>query len=251
MKMTIEQKEFLNTLIDDVSKALPPVEKFGTDDGDADEIINKVFNEIGNSYPEMEINSGISKLCVSVPELPFVVKVPYKGIWNYSYNDEDCCGDCDQCTLEVCCNETEGTYEFSEFTYNYCDKEIEDYESAVEICPEAAEILVPTEYYTAHEGYEFYIQEKVDVYSYDDEITKQPVYSKRAKLVDNYCGKKNYYINNQWSVKAIQFFGAQKFFAFVAKLYDVENIFRDLHTGNLGYRLNGAPCILDFAGFNN
>lgn len=251
MKMTAEQSKFLDKLVSDLVNVLPATDKFGTEDGDTYEMPHTVSNAMSEEYPEMKVFSGISKLCVVVPELPFVVKIPYTGIWEYYQDCDDCCGNCEECTLDECCNEREGEYHFSEFFYDYCDKEIRDYEEAIEICPEAAEILVPTEYYTSLNGHKFYLQEKVDVYHHDEEITKHPVYRKRAKLVDEYYRKKNYYINNQWSVKAIQFFGAQKFFDFVAKLYYVENIFGDLHSGNLGYRLNGAPCILDFAGFNN
>jgi len=251
MKMTAEQLKFLDKLVSDLANALPAVEEFGTEDGDTYEIPHTVSNAMSEKYPEMKAFSGITKLCVTVPELPFVVKIPYTGIWEYYKDYDDCCGNCGECTLEVCCENREGEYHFSEFFYNYCDKEIRDYEDAIEIYPEAAEILVPTEYYISLNGHKFYLQEKVNVYHYDDEVTKHPVYRKRAKLVDEYYRKKSYYINNQWSVKAIQFFGTQKFFDFVAKLYYVGNIFGDLHSGNLGYRFNGAPCILDFAGFNN
>jgi len=251
MKMTPEQLKFLDKLVNDLANVLPAVEKFGTEDGDTYGIPHTVSNAMSEEYPEMKAFSGISKLCVVVPELPFVVKIPYTGTWEDYPDCDDCCGNCEECTLEVCCNDRKGGYHFSEYSYDYCEKEIRDYEAAIEICPEAAELLVPTEYYTSLNGHKFYLQEKVDVYHYDDEITKNPVYRKRAKLVDEYYRKKSYYINNQWSVKAIQFFGVPKFFDFVAKLYDVKNIFRDLHSGNLGYRFNGAPCILDFAGFDN
>lgn len=249
--MTPEQLKFLDKLVSDLAKALPAVEKFGTEEDDANEIMDTVYDAIGKEYPEMKMYSGISKLCIIVPELPFAVKIPYTGIWEYYQDLDDCCSNCEKCTLEVCCYKREGQYEFSEFYCDYCDKEIRDYEEAVEICPEAAEILIPTEYYATQNGHKFYLQEKVNVYHHDDEITKHPVYRRRARLIEDYYRKKHYYINNQWSVKAIQFFGAQKFFDFVGKLYYVENIFGDLHSGNLGYRLNGAPCILDFAGFNN
>ena len=249
--MTPEQLKFLDKLVNDLANVLPAGEEFGTEDGDTYGITYIVSNAMSEEYPEMKAFSGISKLCVVVPELPFVVKIPYTGTWEYYPDCDDCCGNCEECTPEVCCNDREGEYHFSEYSYDYCEKEIGDYEAAIEICPEAAELLVPTEYYTSLNGHKFYLQEKVDVYHYDGEITEHPVYRKRAKLVDEYYRKKSYYINNQWSVKAIQFFGAPKFFDFVAKLYDVENIFRDLHSENIGYRFNGAPCILDFAGFDN
>lgn len=247
--MTKKEEILLNELIGKIIDLAPEYEHFGTEDGDTDEDHLPIYfdSDFFDKFKDARIASGISKMVIILPELPFVVKIPYAGIYAYDYEDEyeeyDChnrYGDYDE--------EGEGHFKF--FRYDYCAKEIDDYERAVNACPEAENFLLPSEFYTEINGYKFYLQEKVKGYNSIIEDDLDAKTSRRRTLVDKLLHKKDIYLNSTWGALAISFFGTKKFMSFVDTLYvSQHSIFADLHCGNLGIRANGAPCILDFADF--
>ena len=55
-----------------------------------------------------------------------------------------------------------------------------------------------------------------------------------------------------WIANAIEKYGLEAYRKFVDFIYNQRpEVSGDLHLGNVGYRLDGTPCILDYAGWSH
>lgn len=228
--LLIEDK--LTKVFNEIVKKVP--EKFGWDEYDTEEENTAVISEAlkdakvaGGAY------RGATKAVAVVSGCSSVLKVPYSGKWDY---DESV--NCDYFTR------FEGADNSKDHNWDYCLTEYEVYEAAKE---NGLDIFFPkTEIMGECESGTVIKQERVlDFYEYcsiSEDRTIELVY-----LDAKYCDL----INSQWIAAAIERYGK----AMVDKLIDfLEDNFpivvEDLHNGNIGFRENGDPIILDFSGWN-
>lgn len=221
-------------------KALSIPENFGIEDDMCEESVNDTERLMLQLYDagckKFRVFHGVSKAVIIIEELPFVIKIPYNGMW---YPDYD---------------EGEGNY-FVEFQYatndrpdDYCWKELclsEDMDAAGfgKLVPE---IMYAGEY----GGWRFYFQEKV--IPFDDEVEPERYTSKasrdRAMEIDM-----TYRVGcPMWRAAIIEKYGE----AFLEDFIDwaeceCEEVLEDLHARNYGFRCDGRPVIFDIGGFND
>ena len=228
--LLIEDK--LTKVFNEIVKKVP--KKFGWDDYDTEEENTAVISEAlrdakvaGGAY------RGATKAVAVVSGCSSVLKVPYSGKWDY---DESV--DCDYFTR------FEGADNSKDHNWDHCLTEYEVYEAAKE---NGLDIFFPkTEIMGECKSGTIIKQERVlDFYEYcsiSEDRTIELVY-----LDAKYCDL----IDSQWIAAAIERYGK----AMVDKLIDfLEDNFpivvEDLHNGNIGFRENGDPIILDFSGWN-
>ena len=229
---TLLLEDKLTKVFNEIVKKVP--EKFGWDEYDTEEENTAVISEAlrdakvaGGAY------RGATKAVAVVSGCSSVLKVPYSGKWDY---DESV--NCDYFTR------FEGADNSEYNNWDYCLTEYEVYEAAKE---NGLDIFFPkTEIMGECESGTVIKQERVlDFYEYcsiSEDRTIELVY-----LDAKYCDL----IDSQWIAAAIERYGK----AMVDKLIDfLEDNFpivvEDLHNGNIGFRENGEPIILDFSGWN-
>ena len=186
----------------------------------------------------IEVCHGVSKMAIIIPGCSLVIKIPFNGQWKYEerYNKET--------------GEYEEGEEYFEPFYEY-----EDYcalEESVYKNAEAAgfdQYLAKTSFYKAIKNCYVYVQEKVFVLYSDKAST--PTYDSRRKIKarrDGYIG------TSDLSACFIDFFGEdafEKFYNYCVYGDDEHEmcIDDDLHAGNIGFRADGSPVILDYSGW--
>ena len=186
----------------------------------------------------IEVCHGVSKMAIIIPGCSLVIKIPFNGQWKYEerYNKET--------------GEYEEGEEYFEPFYEY-----EDYcalEESVYKNAEAAgfdQYLAKTSFYKAIKNCYVYVQEKVfGLYS---DRASTPTDDSRRKIKarrDGYIG------TSDWSACFIDFFGEdafEKFYNYCVYGDDEHEmcIDDDLHAGNIGFRADGSPVILDYSGW--
>ena len=186
----------------------------------------------------IEVCHGVSKMAIIIPGCSLVIKIPFNGQWKCEerYNKET--------------GEYEEGEEYFEPFYEY-----EDYcalEESVYKNAEAAgfdQYLAKTSFYKAIKNCYVYVQEKV-FGMYSDKATT-PTDDSRKKIKDR-CG--DYLGTSDWSACFIDFFGEdafEKFYNYCVYGDDEHEmcIDDDLHAGNIGFRADGSPVILDYSGW--
>ena len=186
----------------------------------------------------IEVCHGVSKMAIIIPGCSLVIKIPFNGQWKYEerYNKET--------------GEYEEGEEYFEPFYEY-----EDYcalEESVYKNAEAAgfdQYLAKTSFYKAIKNCYVYVQEKgFGLYS---DKASTPTDDSRRKIKarrDGYIG------TSDWSACFIDFFGEdafEKFYNYCVYGDDEHEmcIDDDLHAGNIGFRADGSPVILDYSGW--
>ena len=230
----------LTKVIDTIDRlALIPIE-FGAN---LEEDWCPVTEELGRKIEKetgipIKVCHGVSKMAIIIPGCSLVIKIPFNGQWKYEerYNKET--------------GEYEEGEEYFEPFYEY-----EDYcalEESVYKNAEAAgfdQYLAKTSFYKAIKNCYVYVQEKVfGLYS---DKASTPTDDSRRKIKarrDGYIG------TSDWSACFIDFFGEdafEKFYNYCVYGDDEHEmcIDDDLHAGNIGFRADGSPVILDYSGW--
>lgn len=230
MAALLEDK--LTKVFNEIVKKVP--EKFGWDEYDTEEQNTVVVSEAlrdarvaGGAY------RGATKVVAVISGCSSVLKVPYSGKWDY---DESI--DHDYFT------KFKGADNSEDHGWDYCLTEYEVYEAAKE---NGLDIFFPkTEIMGECESGTIIKQERVlDFYEYCPVSEDETIEFVNSDI--KYCC----FADSQWVAAAIERYGL----AMVNKLIDfLENNFpivaEDLHHGNIGFRENGDPVILDFSGWN-
>jgi hypothetical protein len=174
------------------------------------------FSEMGKRL-KCEINSGATRRVFVFPKLGVVIKFP-----------------CDD--------------------YNYCEQEVEYYESAKTYGVE--KLLLPIEKVGVTKGgIPLYIQ---PIYKFTiDEMSwkKQDKVLQRIQKTRNFAleravSRSCYYApNRDWLARAIQIYG-KKFMRSFEAWTNAHHV-NDLHSQNVGYIGNFRPVLIDYAGYNN
>ena len=203
-----------------------PIE-FGTDeDGEDTYAIEDVYNQLDGT---VETAYGASKFIIFLND-DEVVKVPFNGCYWY---DPD----------------AEGGWRFDEFYYSkdYCGIEASVYADAVALGME--KFFASTKYYgRTVEGTPIYLSERVYAFYENDDARHKTKSSEDSNKKASEINKKyNKYINAEWLAKAVEFYGEDAVIDLMAFI-DLEHI-DDFHTGNVGFRKDGSPVILDYSGY--
>ena len=201
----------------------------------AEELAWKIEKETG--IP-IEVCHGVSKMAIIIPGCSLVIKIPFNGKWysDSTWNEE-----------KQCYEEKEDLFEpFYEYE-DYCALEESVYQNA-----EAAgfeQYLAKTSFYKTIKNCYVYVQEKV--YTLYSDKASTPSEGSRKKI-DERNGE--YLGNKDWSACFIDFFGEdafEKFYNYCVYGDDEHEmcIADDLHSGNIGFRADGSPVILDYSGW--
>lgn len=229
---TLLVEDKLTKVFNEIVKKVP--EKFGWDEYNTDKENTKIVSEalkdakvVGGAY------CGATKAVAVVSGCSSVLKVPYSGKWEY---DESV--DCDYFTR------FRGADNSEDHGWDYCLTEYEIYEAAKE---NGLDIFFPkTEIMGECKSGTIIKQEKVlNFYEYCP-VSEDETIEFVNSDIKYYC-----FADSLWVAAAIERYGK----AMVDKLIDfLENNFpiviEDLHNGNIGFRKNGEPIILDFSGWN-
>lgn len=232
---------------EDIEKAICYVKALNIPDnfGDADETaaesldVERLALDLHNAGCHgFHIFHGVSKAVINIIDLPFVIKIPFNGMWYYDYDIDD----------------GETNY-FSEFMYaggdnknDYCDLELTLSESAIE--KGFGKIVAYTMWLGHFNGRDFYLQEKVVPFDEEPEpinYSSQPSRDKAAAL------NLSYKIGSPaWIAAVIEDYGEEFWKSFVdwGNLED-NGILSDLHARNYGFRYDGTPVIFDIGGFSD
>ena len=177
-------------------------------------------------------------MAIIIPGCSLIIKIPFNGKWysDSTWNEE-----------KQCYEEKEDLFEpFYEYE-DYCALEESVYQNA-----EAAgfeQYLAETKFYKAIKNAYVYVQERV--YTLYSDKASTPSEGSRKKI-DERNGE--YLGNKDWSACFIDFFGEEafeKFYNYCVYGDDEHEmcIADDLHSGNIGFRADGSPIILDYSGW--
>ena len=201
---------------------------FGSDEyGDMTDDIREVIRQLNFDTCSNNYDFGASKFVIFFDDNE-VIKIPFNG---YFYKAED--------------DETDKYYtDFRPFEIieDYCAEEERIYNLAVEAGVEM--FFAKTQYIgSTVSDTPFYVSERV-ICNY----TPHPSQKSIDTLKDKYYSFQ-YEINRTWSAAAIEYYGEELFSKFVD--FVEQNRISDLHGGNIGYRKDGAPVLLDYSGYED
>ena len=175
----------------------------------------------------------------------------YDSLYDWGQDWENYFADNYGVTLEFGCTkacfistDSEWVIKLNTSDMDYCHDEAENYQRAVirgiDECFAAC-------YFLDHiGGYDFYIQEKVDV---DEETTDSTCYTYASRQCnsDDYDDINELYWDMDDYERIIALFEDSIFKTQLLDFIDTYNI-NDLHVGNFGYR-NNSPVLMDYSGY--
>jgi len=238
-------QEMVMTARDIVSKLDIP-ECFGCDsDGDIE--LDFLESQIDAVYSgNYHIENGISKMAIVFYDLPFVIKIPFNGHWqyDYAYNEEtDEWEDIEEPYFNYFCRAY--AYDMSDYCWNELDK--------VELAQERGygELLADMiSVYVDGNGRHFYIQEKVRPFHEARPFISKPSNDslRKAQSLDKQYSS----CNVEWRASVIEHYGEQFWISFVNWNDSGElGYLDDMHGGNYGFRYDGTPVLFDVAGYRD
>jgi hypothetical protein len=176
---------------------------------------------------DIEIKTGATKVVLILND-SFVAKIGFNGTFDEYYKGND-----------------EYEYRFTPFIHSdYCKIEKEIYEKAnkasLAMFFTKVDLLCETK-----EGYPIYVAERVSSF-YDEDYYDSSSRDSREKA-NSIMEEAHTYINDEWAGVALEKYGEELFKKFL-NFIDDEDI-NDLHSGNIGFRKDGTPCLLDFSGY--
>ena len=179
---------------------------------------------------------GMTKLVIVPKETNYVIKIPFTGYYNYSYNEDT--NDFDDYALG---HERECS--------NCCDQEIALYEDATE---NLRKILLPVEFVGMIDGLNIYIQEKYktdfDGYYYQDEAYTLKENSAQKKICSKIKTETKTSLSDVFIGLLIQEYGIKNTTDILEEIEDLE--IYDLHGGNYGFARDNRCVIFDYAGYS-
>ena len=202
-----------------------PVE-FGADEyGDTTDDMCEIIHQLGLSNDDYAL--GASKFVIFFDGNE-VIKIPFNGYFYEAENDET--------------GEYYTDFRPFEIVKDYCAEEERIYNLAVEA---GVEMFFARTHYIGStvSNTPFYASERVIC-----DYTPSPSQKSVDTLIYKYRNFQ-YAINRTWSAAAIEYYGEELFGKFVA--FIEQNGISDLHDGNIGYRKDGAPVLLDYSGYED
>lgn len=253
---------FDKNVVDKMINTLPPIlgeTPFGLlyDEEDGGPTVPICFNEIQEQIldidGEAEFKFGMSKLVIIAPSLKdIVIKIPFHGIYDKYYDDYDKHKDI------VYFDEDLYEYGFTQFNSarvkdrsNYCAVEYDRYQKLKKL--NLDKFVAETAFYTTlSNGIKVYLQEKAYSSEDDPDWTERKSTQRSRNLARHWSEDEGITINTEWIGLCIDKYGEKKTKKFLDYCnYTDPVIIADCHTGNIGYRADGTPLILDFSWFED
>ena len=179
------------------------------------------------------VSCGVSKLVIVIEDLPFVIKIPFNGRWEMDWENEDkwyfnpFYSACDECCDDYCLDELEKTLSIQETKFAH-------------FVPDMVDIGIFC-------GHAVYIQEKVKPLCDCSRLKTSERSLQQAKLQTTTT-----LFRTDWIARVYDLYGQDTLDEFVEFLKTWEpEVLSDMHTGNYGITLDGAPVLFDLAGFRD
>ena len=201
-----------------------------------------ILYRLHSYFPDIqfELITGCSKAVIISDELPFVIKIPFNGVW-YEKERYD--------------EESEPEYYFDYFHFNknneptdYCEIELHN---TIKAKVEGFREFFPDINYLGRFGdTRFYIQEKVqNIKMCPFKLSNDGLTWARSIGADK--DQWDYFIcNEEWRAAVYDLYGKEKLFQLVDwAVFNKLEWLNDLHSGNYGFSMDGKPIILDVSGF--
>ncbi|MBO7535565.1 MAG: hypothetical protein J6T34_00300 [Bacilli bacterium] len=235
------EKEF--EVLADIRDRINIFTNFGYDvESECDDMIYDALDDVF-AHHKVVYAKGVSKMCLIPDDTNWVLKVPFEGVIEYLYDEDDNEG-YEDFVYNTCAHNSKNGWD-------YCLTEVEYFEIAKE--SGVAEFFAEERCFgecgtTKHPAY---IQEKCVTYSetsWDDEKYKPSENSMEiVKSSDKYKWKS---FNLDWIASAIDFYGEEKVDELFNFLNNHSEMTGDFHTGNYGYRVSdNSPVLIDYTGW--
>lgn len=243
--MEIKNIELIKKIINNIS--IPAEIGLNEDDSYEPYALTELEEEIYDLTSNVAtFKHGVTK-GVIITDSNVVIKFPFTGMF-YIYEDEESEEECTSFTYFDGANDSVDDWEYDNYDYDYCVNELYKYNKIVgdgfgEFIAEIQEIKNDC-------GNTFYLQEKIITKrDYDD--NNKSIHSENSKQIyESLDNSIKHIVDSNWMQDVIEYYGERKAVAFFNYIHD--NYFdEDLHYGNLGYRMNGAPVLFDIAGFRS
>ena len=239
--MTKEERKLINDAVAAICDLIPrPDDEFGYNleyDYGLEDMAGDFIDALSLANIRADVRAGVSKLVIIPDKTNYVIKIPFNGQYEAVYD-----GDISLGYDEFIPFHRAGE-KFDSCSWDYCETELEIYARAED--DEVEFFFDETEYFTSVHNRPIYVQEKA--ISMDDWCGEIKETSPEAKKNYCYCRPEHEYISRNWVEQAIDYYGLDN----VIKLKNfIDNYsLRDFHAGNIGYTSDGAPVIIDYAGW--
>lgn len=209
---------------------------------------------------EIQIYKGVSKLAIVLEDYDFVIKIPFNGYPDIDYDEQYPTNFYSFPAEEQKNWKKEHQYiNFIEFQYasvdddptDYCLAELHNYEQVV--IDGFSEYFAETSFFDFKDDHRVYVQEKVIPNIYKP-LLKENISEKISEEVQtlNDSVETTSYLPEDWWAAALKMHSYDEVLQFACYLekdpHDLD-LLNDTHSGNIGQKKDGHPCLLDFSGF--
>lgn len=214
-----------------------------TEMGESNFDIKSYFFRIFYPYGISEVKIGASKVVLFFKKAGFVIKIPFEGYYSYDKWDDTAEQDENDYT----------TWSFYEYTSvqngNYIEEEIRLYDDTIKKAGFSHLFAKNKFLCECANGIPIYYQEEMIC---ADDMDYHEISKKDTRRLDSIFKRKsswNSYLNylpKTFILETIKLFGEDYTIRFCNFL---DNNIDDLRSANVGFRKNGMPVVLDYAGF--
>ena len=196
-----------------------------------------------------KVEAGCSKMVFIFKDEPSVIKVPLLQIESDDGIEYECdLDECDRGDCSNCCGCTHyvgdsGDSRIADLSCDYCALEEEVYLKSVEAGVDR--FFCKTTFLGKANGeFPVYAQERCAAPGLYN-TTRSP---SKDSLNHLYQNSSNYIFSLTYDAFIVDFYG-EDFHKKLAQFIE-DNGIDDFHSGNMGFRANGEPCIYDYSGFS-
>ena len=234
---------FNGKLINDILEAIGPLpERFGLEIED-DEPTEPIFYEeicsaIHDVDEEAYVRFGMSKMVIISPNIgDVVIKIPFNGCFFVEYDEDDQC------------NSSWSPFIWSPAAGSKSDYCLAEWQKFKRLKTYGLDCFVAkTYFYRELCGTRIFLQERV--IPLDDVVSEHHASAHSLDVAKQwyYNGKSD--IEPDWLAVCLDKYHQSKVERFLHYCSNIDlDILEDLHDSNIGYRINGTPCILDYSNF--
>lgn len=226
-----------------IAEQLYVPEKFGCDE-DCEFDSRDLYEQLARlNMGSFHIENGITKAVIIFDNLPYVIKIPFNGMWNYEYDYDEETDEYIESDASFIYFNHARTLDTSDYCWNELDKIVKAYDCGYGcFFPETAVVY-------ENNGWRFYIQEKVRP-ACERNFTPTTSKDSRDRAANLAIGYR--ICNEDWRAAAIESYGEAILISFV-NWNDAGTLgyLEDMHNANYGYRFDGTPVMFDVSGFRD